>query len=137
VFLLMEVSLEGPSSSLRLSNPDWSSCTLATALSTASVTSSTLNMHFWTMSCENHNGQTESPLKLHSYLSADFVERFLERVAGGAVAVVLHPQPQHHHPLLRDALGVLGLDQADLGLLHAQLVGQRHPVASEQVADVR
>jgi hypothetical protein len=70
------------------------------------------------------------------YLSADFVERLLERVAGGAVAVVLHPEAQHHHALLRHALGVLGLDQADLGLLHAQLVGQRHPVVAQQVADV-
>ena len=70
-------------------------------------------------------------------MSADFVERLFERVARGAVAVVLHPEAQHDHALLGHALGVLGLDQADLRLLHAQLVGQRHPVVAEQVADVR
>lgn len=45
-----EVSLEGPNSSFKESNPGWSNRTLATAFSTSSVINSTLNIHFFTMS---------------------------------------------------------------------------------------
>lgn len=48
-----------------------------------------------------------------------------------------HPQLEHHHCLLGGVVWVLVVDQIQIGIGDLQALGQRDPIATEEVANIR
>ncbi|MPC12976.1 hypothetical protein E2C01_005694 [Portunus trituberculatus] len=144
--LLSVASLEGPSSSLKVSNPDWSKCAFAIALSMSSVTTSTLKMHCFTMSSRLIFRKAFPTVFPEAWiLTRDDSVPVILKAASSLQSIIfhcsslqtsLHPKPEHDNCLLRSIVWVLGLDDVDVRVSDFQLVCKSHPVRTQHVRDV-